>query len=40
MFGGPSHAGPDEYEGIMKCGSDAMILADNTTGILLLHGPF
>lgn len=31
MYGGPDHAGPDECEGIIKCGSDAMILADNTT---------
>lgn len=26
--GGPDHAGPDECEGILKCGSDSMLLAD------------
>ena len=28
MLGGPNHAGPDECEGLIKCGSDSMILAD------------
>ena len=28
MLGGPDHAGPDECEGLIKCGSDAMLLAD------------
>ena len=28
MLGGPDHAGPDECEGIIKCGSDAMLLVD------------
>lgn len=27
-YGGPDHAGPDECQGVIKCGSDAMILAD------------
>ena len=28
MLGGPDHAGPDKCEGLIKCGSDAMLLAD------------
>ena len=28
IYGAPNHAGPDECEGLLKCGSDAMILAD------------
>ena len=28
MLGGPDHAGPDECEGLLKCGSDAMLLVD------------
>ena len=28
MLGGPDHAGPDECEGFLKCGSDAMLLVD------------
>ena len=28
MLGGPNHAGPKECEGFIKCGSDAMLLAD------------
>ena len=28
MLGGPDHAGPKECEGPIKCGSDAMLLAD------------
>ncbi|XP_062521311.1 putative glucosylceramidase 3 isoform X2 [Corticium candelabrum] len=37
MYGGPDHAGPHECEGLIKCGSDAMILADNTTGKIYLQ---
>ena len=28
MLGGPNHKGPDNCEGSIKCGSDAMLLAD------------
>jgi len=28
MLGGPDHAGPDECEGVIKCGSDAMLIVD------------
>ena len=37
MYGGPDHAGPAECEGLIKCGSDAMILADNSTQELYLQ---
>ena len=28
LLQGPDHAGPSECEGVIKCGSDAMLLAD------------
>jgi glucosylceramidase len=28
--GGPDHGGPDECEGLIQCGSDAMLIADLT----------
>ena len=34
LNGGPNHAGPDECEGAVKCGSDGMILADYEKNIL------
>ncbi|XP_019851801.1 PREDICTED: putative glucosylceramidase 3 [Amphimedon queenslandica] len=33
-YGGPNHAGPQECEGLIKCGSAAMILADLETQVL------
>lgn len=30
MDGGPTHPGPGECEGLIKCGDDAMIIADTT----------
>ena len=33
-YGGPNHAGPGECEKLIKCGSDAMILADLDKQIL------
>lgn len=34
MVGGPNHLGPDECEGPVKCGSDAMLLADTDKQIV------
>lgn len=34
MLGGPNHAGPDECEGLIKCGSDAMLLADTDSQVV------
>ena len=34
QYGGPNHAGPKECEGLIKCGSAAMILADLEKQIL------
>ena len=34
QYGGPNHAGPKECEGLIKCGSAAMILADLENQIL------
>ena len=33
-YGAPNHAGPEECQGIIKCGSDGMILADLENQIL------
>ncbi|KAL5463704.1 hypothetical protein EMCRGX_G032629 [Ephydatia muelleri] len=34
MNGAPNHAGPDECEGVIKCGSDGMLLADTDNQII------
>ncbi len=34
MLGGPNHSWLDECEGVIKCGSDAMILADYQNGVI------
>ena len=34
MNGAPNHAGPDECEGVVKCGSDGMLLADTDNQII------
>ena len=34
MNGAPNHAGPDECEGLIKCGSDGMLLADTDNQII------
>ena len=33
-YGGPDHAGPDECEGLLKCGSDGMLLVDTDKQII------
>lgn len=30
LDGGPTHPGPDECEGLVKCGDDAMVIANTT----------
>ena len=32
----PNHAGPQEGEGVLKCGSDAMLLADTKKQVIHL----
>ncbi len=34
LLGGPDHGGPDECEGLLKCGSDGMLLADTDKQII------
>ena len=30
LNGGPTHPGPDECEGLVKCGDDSMLIAETT----------